>query len=59
MTVKVKVESKIKQKTDKALDLYDMKTAGYLNKVANMFRNHIMLGMQQTPIVTGKRYTCE
>ena len=48
MTVKVKVESKIKQKTDKALDLYDMKTAGYLNKVANMFKNHIMLGMQQT-----------
>jgi len=55
MTVKVKVESKIKQKTDKALDLYDMKTAGYLNKVANMFRNHIMLGMQQTP-KDGKSY---
>ena len=55
MTVKVKVESKIKQKTDKALDLYDMKTATYLNKVANMFRNHIMLGMQQTP-KDGKSY---
>jgi hypothetical protein len=38
MTVKVKVESKIKQKTDKALDLYDMKTASYLNKVDNVFK---------------------
>lgn len=49
MTVKVTIKSKMKQKTDKALDLYDMRTAGYLNKVANMFRNHIMIGMQRTP----------
>jgi hypothetical protein len=49
MTVKVTIKSKMKQKTDKALDLYDMKTAGYLNNVANMFRNHIMKGMQKTP----------
>ena len=48
MTVKVTIKSKMKQKTDKALDLYDMKTAGYLNNVANMFRNHIMIGMQRT-----------
>ena len=55
MTVKVTIQSKMKQKTDKALDLYDVKTAGYLNNVANMFRNHIMQGIQQTPR-DGKTY---
>ena len=49
MTVKVTIKSKMKKKTDKALDLYDMKTAGYLSNVANMFRNHIMIGIQSTP----------
>jgi len=48
MTVKVKIQSKMKQKTDKALDLYDVKTAGYLNNVANMFRNHITKNMQSS-----------
>jgi len=48
MTVKVEIKSKIKQKTDKAVDLYDQKTAIYLNKVANMYRNYIVIGMQQT-----------
>ena len=55
MTVKVTIKSKMKQKTDKAGDVYDIKTAGYLNNVANMFRNHIMKGMQQTPR-DGKSY---
>ena len=49
MTVKVTIKSKMKQKTDKAVDLYDIKTAGYLNNVANMFRNHIMKGIKKTP----------
>ena len=56
MTVKVTIKSKMKQKTDKALDLYDMKTAGYLNNVANMFRNHITKGIQKTPRL-GEPYT--
>ena len=55
MTVKVKIESKLNQKINKALDLYDQKTVGYLNKVANTYRNYILIGMQQTPR-DGKSY---
>lgn len=55
MTVKVEIKSKLNQKISKAVDLYDMKTAGYLNKVANMYRNYILISMQQTP-KDGKTY---
>jgi hypothetical protein len=55
MTVKVKIKSKMKENTDKAVDLYDQKTAGYLNKVANMYRNYIVIGMQTTA-KDGKTY---
>ena len=58
MTVKVEIKSKLNQKISKAVDLYDMKTAGYLNKVANMYRNYILISMQETPKggrVYGKR----
>ena len=48
MTVKVTIKSKMKKNTDKAVERYKQNTSIYLNKVGNMFRNHIMLGMQQT-----------
>jgi|TARA_R100000479_G_C6371370_1_gene197206 hypothetical protein len=49
MTVKVKIKSKLNQKISKAIDLYESNTSGYLNKVANMYRNYIMRGMHKTP----------
>ena len=55
MTVKVTIKSKIKQKTDKAVDNYEQNTAIYLNKVTNAFKNHVVLGMVNTPR-TGKIY---
>ena len=56
MTVKVTIKSKMKKNTDKAVERYKQNTSIYLNKVGNMFRNHIMLGMQQTPR-QGEPYT--
>ena len=64
MTVKVKVESKMKQNTDKAMDMYDENTTRHLNRIANHFRNQIMKAMQsstggRTYVVTksGKTHT--
>ena len=55
MTVKVKIESKMKQKVDKAVDMYEENTQRHLNRVANHFKNQILRGMQSTPR-DGKTY---
>lgn len=46
MTVKVKVKSKMKQKTDKAMDMYEEKASIHLNNVANMFKNYASKAMR-------------
>ena len=64
MTVKVKVESKMKQNTDKAMDMYEENTIRHLNRVANHFRNQASKAMRastggRTYVVTkdGKTHT--
>ena len=45
MAIKVKVKSKMKQKTDKAMDMYEQKASIHLNNVANMFKNYASKAM--------------
>ena len=47
MAIKVKVKSKMKQKTDKAMDMYEENTTRHLNRIANHFRNQIICKVQQ------------
>ena len=42
MTIKVKIKSKIKQKTGKAVDIYEDNTLRHLDRVSNMFKNFII-----------------
>ena len=48
MGFKIDVVSEMQLKSNKALSLYDVNTSRHLNRVANMFRNHITKAMKKS-----------